>query len=169
MGPLSLCMAAKNVALGRSSLGTAVTLCYATSLPRSEFLTRLPSLNSLFSPLAHHFSLRRCSVGCIHADAGTHFQLGTALCSQRTTLAPSEAAMEKPVVFIPLGKEKVGWSTRDGIARGARAPIALPWVIKNVFTGNHAGFPVMQRDSAACSVPRALDIHGRAKTGSLCH
>ena len=89
-------------------MGTAVTLCYATSLLRSGFLTRLPSLNSLFSPLALHFSLGQCSVGCICADACTRLQPGTALCSLGTVLAPSEAAMEKPEFLFAQGRRR--WS-----------------------------------------------------------
>ena len=89
-------------------MGTAVTLCYATFLLRSGFLTSLPSLNSLFSPLALHFSLGQCSVGCVHADAGTWLQPGTVLYSLGTALAPSEAAMEKPEFLFPQGRRR--WS-----------------------------------------------------------
>lgn len=86
----------------------SVTLCYATSLLRSGFLTTLLSLNYLFSPLALHFSLGQCSVGCTHADGGTCFQPGTALCSLGTALAPSEAAIEKLKFLFAQGRRR--WS-----------------------------------------------------------
>lgn len=69
--------------------------------------------------------------------------------------------------FIPPGKERVAWSASDGPAEGAVED--QPRGIKNLFAGNPTGFPVMQRGSAACSVPAALNTDDRTRTGSLCH
>lgn len=89
-------------------------------------------------------------------------QPGTALCPLRTSLAPDEAAME--AALFPQGRRRSG----ARVVALLRALQDQPWVIKNIFAGNPTGFPVMQRGSAACSVPGALNTDDRTRTGSLC-
>ena len=111
---------------GAAASGTSVTLCCATSLLRGGFLTRLPSLNSLLSPLALHFSLRQCSVGCIGADAGTQ-----PCAPWGPPWLPLKQHWKSQNFYSPREGEEGVWSSKcDGAASGAEGPAAPLWVIK---------------------------------------
>lgn len=68
-------------------------------------------------------------------------------------------------VLFPQGRRRSG----AHVMALLRALQDQPRVIKNVFAGNHTGFPVMQRGSAACSVHGTLNTDDRTRPGSLCH